>query len=99
MHCTNCVACKADRERLRRYGVTRKQWLEMRARYEGKCWLCKDNPADAVDHCHETNRVRGALCRVCNMVLHYVERPRWWADAKVYLNGGDEHCGTEVQLP
>lgn len=51
----------------------------------GLCWICRENPADCVDHDHETGAVRGVLCRVCNMVLHYVERPGWWDDAKAYL--------------
>lgn len=57
----------------------------MLQRYMGLCWICRENPADCVDHDHETGAVRGVLCRVCNMVLHYVERPGWWDDAKAYL--------------
>lgn len=91
--CTNCTGDKAGRARLARYGVSAPQWQQMLARFDGACWICRERPAEALDHCHQTNRVRGALCRVCNMVLHYVERPGWWADAKAYLNGGDDHCG------
>ena|SRR5690606_25641530 len=91
--CRTCTPAKVDQHRYRRYGVTEPQWREMLAKFDGKCWLCKERSAEAVDHCHDTKRVRGALCRVCNMVLHYVERPGWWADAKAYLNGGDDHCG------
>lgn len=57
----------------------------MVARHDGRCWVCKAQPATTVDHDHVTGRVRGALCRVCNMVLHYVERPGWWDAAKRYL--------------
>lgn len=84
-----CLVCsdstKVARMRLARYGLTEKQWVEMVAKYDGLCWVCLDNPAQVVDHDHETGRVRGALCRGCNMVLHYVERPDWWAAAKAYL--------------
>lgn len=90
--CTNCTGDKSGRSRLMRYGVSAPQWQRMVDRFDGACWICRTNPATAVDHCHETGRVRGALCRVCNMVLHYVERPDWWADAKAYLNGGDDRC-------
>jgi hypothetical protein len=86
-----CEECspgdKSIRTRLRRYGITSKQWSALQAKHDGVCWICRERPADTVDHDHETNEIRGALCRVCNMVLHYVERPGWWDAAQAYLRG------------
>jgi hypothetical protein len=76
---------KASRAKLRRYGVTTTLWSELVGRFDGLCWICRERPADTVDHNHETGQVRGALCRVCNMVLHYVERDGWWEAAQAYL--------------
>lgn len=94
-YCKTCVPNKAARARARRYGsashreqrygVTAADWQAMRARYGGLCWICRVNRATCIDHCHATGRIRGALCRVCNMVLSYVERPGWWETARSYL--------------
>lgn len=41
-----------------------------------KCRICGVPRSDvnrdlAVDHCHETNRIRGLLCMLCNIGLGY----------------------------
>lgn len=61
-----------------RYGVTAEQVREMHAAQGGCCAICKD-PAPitgakrtalaAVDHCHTTMKVRGLLCRNCNLMI------------------------------
>jgi hypothetical protein len=33
------------------------------------CAICKKPNPDCVDHCHKSGRVRGVLCRVCNIGL------------------------------
>jgi len=65
--------------------LSEKEWDGLAARHDGLCWICRTQKATCVDHDHKTGQVRGALCRVCNMVLHYVERPDWWDSAKTYL--------------
>lgn len=90
--CSTCVPDQASRARHLRYGVSAQDWADMLARYAGQCWVCRKRAAICVDHNHATGAVRGALCRTCNMVLHYVEHPNWWAAAKAYLEGGDDHC-------
>ncbi len=83
--CYECTPDRAQRLRLRRYGLTQTEWEELRARFDGLCWICKTSLATCVDHDHETGDVRGALCRVCNMVLPYVESSTWWGSAMHYL--------------
>lgn len=55
------------------YGVDKFMWDAMYFEQDGKCLICDDREADAVDHCHKTGRVRGPLCRGCNGRLSFIE--------------------------
>lgn len=54
------------------YGITLEHYKELLAKQNGKCAICKMPEADelyrrlAVDHCHDTLKVRGLLCHRCN---------------------------------
>lgn len=59
-----------------KYGLTLAQWEAMEAKNQNKCWICdKENIRGrggnklVVDHCHESGKVRGALCDFCNQLL------------------------------
>lgn len=66
----------------RRYGLTLAEYDEMIA---GKCALC-DRKAAVVDHCHETGRVRGALCNSHNVALgQFGDDPERLEEAAQYL--------------
>lgn len=65
----------SDKERERRFGITRQEYAELFHRQDGKCAICKQPEtamrlgkvkALAVDHDHKTGRVRGLLCSDCN---------------------------------
>ena len=58
-----------NRHLLKRYRITEEQFNEMNRAQNGICPLCLKRPAVAVDHCHETNKVRGILCHGCNEAL------------------------------
>lgn len=65
-----------ERNRLRdwkrKYGLTEASHAALLESQGGTCAICK-RPQGArrmdVDHCHENKRVRGLLCRNCNLVL------------------------------
>lgn len=83
--CSTCCPDKAARARLQRYGISHPQWLEMVARYDGQCWICREKPAVALDHDHTTGAPRGALCDGCNVMLAALELDEWREKATRYL--------------
>ena len=62
------------------YGLSYEEYQEMFDKYDGTCWVCREPEIDkhaktgaikslAVDHNHHTGKVRGLLCRRCNVSL------------------------------
>jgi len=67
------------RPRLKRvYGITQDQFNEMLSAQGGLCKICRNEFNEmlrpCVDHCHKTGRVRGLLCRKCNLILGQIEK-------------------------
>ena len=63
---------KRNRHLKYKYGITTEDYEIMLEEQEGKCKLCYNPPSKKrlhVDHDHETGRVRGLLCAVCNWYL------------------------------
>lgn len=57
-----------------RYGITLEDKAELLAKQGNKCAICgTDTPNTPtgwhIDHCHETNKIRGILCQQCNNML------------------------------
>jgi len=75
----------------RRYGITGAQLDAMVEAQGGVCLLCRERPAQHVDHDHLTGLVRGVLCSCCNQglgnfrdradvmrsAIDYLERTTW----------------------
>ena len=69
---------KQEYELKRKYGITLKERNILLQKQNNKCKICslKFNEnifklKACVDHCHETEKVRGLLCRTCNAGLGY----------------------------
>ena len=57
-----------------RYGLTYEQWESMREKENYACMICgitedELNKVLDVDHCHESEKVRGVLCNHCNNII------------------------------
>lgn len=57
-----------------KYGITPEEHKQLLISQDYKCALCGRPSSDfkyelAVDHCHETGRIRGMLCMPCNTSL------------------------------
>ena len=71
---------------LRSYGITEAAYQDMLAGQGGHCLLCDATDDLVVDHNHETEEVRGILCRACNSGLgHLGDNPERVLAAYHYL--------------
>lgn len=75
---------------LRRFGLTIEDYERMFEDQGGLCRICKKPPTEsrrlAVDHCHDSNIVRGLLCGNCNLGLgHFYDNSELLNRAIEYL--------------
>jgi hypothetical protein len=76
----------------RKFGLTRKAYSDMLLTQEGKCPICWTDQRNEehifpVDHDHNTGRVRGLLCNLCNIGLgSFRDDPVVLQNAIDYLN-------------
>src|SRR5579859_2398721 len=64
--------------------------LRQLAEQNGICPLCTEPLPERTldqhqDHNHQTQQLRGVLCRRCNVGLHYIENTAWRQAAEKYL--------------
>lgn len=57
---------------IRNYNITLEQYNELLRKQNGTCAICKAEKCStkkdfAVDHCHDTGKIRGLLCKDCNI--------------------------------
>lgn len=80
-----CKACRLRKRRLYgklyperirntglriRYGITLEDFVAMRAKQQGRCAICDAvDERLVVDHNHQTGKVRGLLCHLCNAMI------------------------------
>jgi hypothetical protein len=54
-----------------KYGLSKEEFNEMESEQSGICKICEKDKPLCVDHCHTSGRVRGLLCRDCNLLLGF----------------------------
>lgn len=81
------------REIKRIYGLDHEVLLEMISGQDEKCAICRVSFNNGklgqacIDHDHKTGKVRGILCRGCNLILGHIEKNNNFLTlAKQYLN-------------
>ncbi len=69
-HSSYCHDCRKKRMIIKRTGITVRRYDAMIQASKGKCAICKrDYKRPSIDHCHNSNKVRGVLCSACNAGL------------------------------
>lgn len=78
-HCKDCHRAKYRQanklERVvKKYGMTIQDWKALYEAQGGNCAICSGPLSESprgpqVDHCHDTDSVRGILCTPCNITL------------------------------
>lgn len=73
-----------------RYGITQLDYDRFYQVQSGRCKICKRHQSElktslCVDHNHITGKIRGLLCRRCNLVLGVYENNK--LDFSNYLEG------------
>jgi hypothetical protein len=67
------TARQRKKHNLSRYGINVEQYDQMLLDQGGVCLSCSKTCVTgqplSVDHCHETGKIRGLLCRKCNSAL------------------------------
>ncbi|MFI1729783.1 endonuclease VII domain-containing protein [Streptomyces acidicola] len=89
---SRCRSCRAVDNRVgnlkRKYGLTAEEIDVLIKEQQGVCCICLAAPAEHVDHCHKTGRVRGVLCFNCNSGLGLLrDDPEAAYRAADYLEG------------
>lgn len=82
---------KATYSRKYRYNITEDVYQQLRTEQKDSCKICGEvsNSRElAVDHCHETGKIRGLLCSNCNTGIGlFLDDPSRLQAAIEYLNG------------
>ena len=61
-----CKPCRNNKIIEQRYGLCEGCLEEMKIKQEFKCAICNEQTDLAVDHCHNSMKIRGLLCNNCN---------------------------------
>ena len=80
-----------SREMRKNYGISPEDYERLFRRQQGKCAICGKEQTSkrlAIDHSHETDKIRGLLCTRCNVGLGmFQDDPELLIAALGYLRG------------
>ena len=88
-----CIKCKKNRRLALAYGITiedKDLILKLQGNKCGICGVDLEGVKQCLDHCHDTNAIRGVLCNQCNTAEGHIRAtgldPKEWAKRlKSYL--------------
>ncbi len=71
---TNCKECQRNEDLVKNYGITSEDYNRLLKEQNNRCSICRKSLEEqskklAVDHNHQTNKIRGLLCINCNLGL------------------------------
>ena len=101
-------ARNAERIRLRvtlkSWGLTQEQYENLFELQEHRCAICgaerRSERALAIDHCHDTGRIRGLLCQDCNLGMgQFADDPELLEAAARYLRAGGVIHDESLRVP
>lgn len=74
-----------------KYGITLERFNELLTAQDNLCAICQAEFGwtACVDHDHATGKVRGLLCRKCNLNLHAIEDGDYLKKARRYLQASE----------
>lgn len=84
-------------------GITREQYESLLKNQNNKCAICKveygtTNKKFSVDHCHNSDLVRGLLCSRCNLGLGYfMDDVNLLKNAIEYLHNNQSYKGLKYK--
>lgn len=75
------------------FGITLNDYNDLLIKQNNKCFICgkefkKERNYFAVDHNHNTGKIRGLLCSRCNRSLGWYEKHK--SEIEIYLNNNDK---------
>lgn len=88
-YCTCCCTKAISSRRIKNYGIGECEVNNMYLLQNFACAICNvkyEEELLVVDHNHRTGKVRGLLCRKCNLNLHVIENELYVKNAIAYLN-------------
>lgn len=60
---------RRDKHLRSKYGMTQEDYEDMAEAQKGECAICNKTATLYIDHCHNSEEVRGLLCQQCNTLL------------------------------
>lgn len=90
----HCKLCRRDYDWQYKYGLSPEEYYDLWQTQEGKCKICGVKLPDGeylhVDHDKKTGKIRGLLCRKCNLGLGYFK------DNSIILSQAKEYLDNQI---